>query len=82
MFETSKLRGRIIEVFGSQSAFAEHVGNSVSYVSQYLTGKVYLDQRVINSWGKALGIVPAEYGVYFFTPRVNVEGTFKEKGED
>jgi len=78
MFETSKLRGRIIEVFGSQNAFAEHVGNSVSYVSQYLTGKAYLDQRAIDSWGKALKIVPDEYGVYFFTPRVDRKCTTKE----
>jgi len=71
MFDTAKLRGRIVEKFGSQNAFAAAVHNSVSFVSQYLTGKTYLDQRVMDTWIEALQISDDEISAYFFTHRVH-----------
>ena len=73
MFDTSKLRGRIIEKFGSQGAFASAVGRSVSFVSQYLNGKnnVDLDQTTIDKWAEALDISFDEIPVYFFTKKVH-----------
>ena len=66
-YNTSKLRGRIIEKYGSQKSFCEAVKRSVSFVSQYLNGKLYLDQRIIDEWADALEIPSSEIPTYFFT---------------
>lgn len=71
MFDTSKLRGRIIEKFGSQNAFAAATNRSISFVSQYLNGKVCLDQKTIDEWADALDISVDDIPVYFFTKRVH-----------
>lgn len=71
MYDTSKLRGRIIEKFGSQNAFSEAVNRSISYVSQYLNGKVCLDQETIDKWANALEISVTDIPVYFFTKKVH-----------
>ena len=69
MFETSKLRGRIIEKYGSQNAFAEAVNRSISFVSQYLNGKVNLDQKTIDEWADALEITVPDIQAYFYTKK-------------
>ena len=71
MYDTSKLRGRIIEKFGSQNAFASAVKRSVSFVSQYLNGKVSLDQKMIDEWSDALDISADDIPVFFFTKKVH-----------
>lgn len=71
MFDTCKLRGRIIEKFGTQQAFARAAGNSVSFVSQYLNGRLYLDQRIINKWIDVLDIPECEIDQYFFVRKVH-----------
>ena len=71
MYDTSKLRGRIIEKFGSQNAFASAVKRSVSFVSQYLNGKVSLDQKIIDEWSDALDISADDIPVFFFTKKVH-----------
>lgn len=71
MFETAKLRGRIVEKYGTLKAFAAAVGNSESFISQYMNGKKVLDQRMIESWAAALDIPSSEYDVYFFVRKVH-----------
>ena len=71
MFETSKLRGRIVEKYGTLRAFAAAVGNSYSFVSQYMNGQKVLDQKMIDSWAAALDIPSNEYQFYFFTKKVH-----------
>ena len=71
MYETAKLRGRIIERFGSQGAFADMVGRTNAYVSLYLTGKSTLDQKTIDDWSKALDISANEIPDYFFVKKVH-----------
>ena len=71
MFDTSKLRGRIIEKFGSQRAFCGVVGCSVAYLSNYLNGKAQLSQETIAKWADALEIISGELDQYFFTPTVH-----------
>lgn len=71
MFETNKLRGRIIEKFGTQSAFCRAVGNCASYVSLYLQGKTTLSQETIVNWAAALDIPADELDAYFFTQTVH-----------
>jgi len=71
MFETDKLRGRIIEKYGSQNAFSVATGNSISFISQYLNGHTFLDQRVMNRWIELLDIPENEIDQYFFKVRVH-----------
>lgn len=71
MFDTSKLRGRIVEKFGSQNAFVDRVGCSRSFLSQYLNGKKVLDQRTIDKWVDALEIPFEEIPAYFFVKVVH-----------
>lgn len=66
MYETAKLKGRIIEVFGSQGAFAKAINRTAAYVSLYLTGKTTLDQSTIDEWAAALQIEPNDIPSYFF----------------
>ena len=71
VYDTSKLRGRIIEKFGSQTAFAKAVHRPKAYVSQYLNGKVCLDQKTIDDWSIKLEILGDDICAYFFTKRVH-----------
>ncbi len=71
MYDSAKLRGRIVEKYGSQTAFAEAAHRSISFVSQYLNGKTYLDQRIIDEWAVLLDIPNNEIPDYFFTKKVH-----------
>lgn len=71
-FDFSKLRGRIIERFGTCSAFAEAAGISTSVLSYRLDNKTYFTMpeiyRIIQP--DLLDIPAAEIGVYFYTLEV------------
>lgn len=71
MFDTNKLRGRIIEKFGSQKAFAHAADCSVSFLSQYLNGLKSLDQKVMDKWIRLLDIPDTEINLYFFKRKVH-----------
>lgn len=71
MFDTSKLRGRIIEKFGSQGRFAEEVKRSQAFISEVLNGKAYLEQRDIDLWANLLDVSGNELNDYFFTHKVH-----------
>lgn len=71
MFETAKLKGRIIEKFGTQGKFAEAVNCSLSFLSQYLNGKKKLDQPTMDAWINALDISSNEISDYFFIHKVS-----------
>jgi transcriptional regulator with XRE-family HTH domain len=71
MYDTSKLRGRIIEKFGSQNAFSNAVNSSISFVSQYLNGHKNLDQKTIDKWADALEIEASDIPLFFFTKKVH-----------
>ena len=68
-FDTSKLRGRIIEVCGTVSTFIEKVSAGASKVYDYLNGNSVLTQKDIIEWCNVLDIKPKEVADYFFTPR-------------
>ncbi|MBQ8559086.1 MAG: DUF739 family protein [Tyzzerella sp.] len=61
-----KLRGRIIEKFGSQGKFAEAIRLSENSVSKKLTGNSGFSQEDIEKWSYLLEISKEEYGLYFF----------------
>lgn len=65
-YQYKKLRGRIIEMFDSQGAFAEKIGLSETSVSNKMTGKTGFDQRDMVKWCKALNIPIENAGEYFF----------------
>lgn len=62
----SKLRGRIIEKFGSQEKFAETIGISSNSLSKKMNGKTGFSQKDIVKWSELLGIEKTEYVDYFF----------------
>lgn len=71
MFDTSKLRGRIIEKFGTLSRFSEECGKSMSFISLYMNGKTTLDQTTMDKWIDLLDIPAVDIGLYFFIPKVH-----------
>lgn len=62
-----KLYGRICEKFGSQKAFAEHIGVSEVTVSGKLRGKIQFSRKDIIVWCNSLDINTDEVGDYFFS---------------
>lgn len=71
LYDTSKLRGRIIEKFGSQNDFADAAHCSTSFLSQYLNGKTFLTQQVMDNWIRLLEIEDCDIRAYFFTRKVH-----------
>lgn len=72
VFEYSKLRGRIREVFNTQEAFAEAMDLSTTSLSAKLNHKVEFSQNEISKAAELLNINPEEIPAYFFTPKVQV----------
>ena len=62
-----KLRGKIIEKYGSQEKFAEVIGISSNSMSKKMNGKTGFSQKDIVKWSSLLGIDESEFAVYFFT---------------
>lgn len=71
MFNTGKLRGRIVEKYGTAIRFAEVVGSTNEFVSRYLNGKTTLTQTMMNKWIAALEIPDDEIADYFFETKVH-----------
>ena len=65
-YKYNKLRGRIIEKYGSQSEFAKAIGLSETSVSNKMQCKSAFDQRDIVKWCEALDIPIEQNGEYFF----------------
>lgn len=61
-----KLRGRIVEMYGSQRAFAQAVGITVQTVSAKLAGKRAFTIDDISKWCEMLIIDVSEIPDYFF----------------
>lgn len=61
-----KLRGRIIEMYGTMDAFSKHINRSKVSVSNKMTGNSGFSQEDIETWGEALDIPMEQYGPYFF----------------
>ena len=68
--EHQKLRGKIIEVFGSQGAFAKAIGKTEQSVTAKLNGRSQFSQGDIIEWGNALGIKVNDIGSYFFANKL------------
>lgn len=74
-FRYNKLRGRIVEVHGSQKKFADTIGISESTVASKLSGRLKFSQDEVLIWANALNIPKEDIGLYFFdTEPSNDEG--------
>jgi hypothetical protein len=73
MFDYSKLRGRIVEKYGSISKFSEKLTISRTSVDLKLNNKVDISRAEILEWSKLLDINADEYSSYFFTEKLNSE---------
>lgn len=69
-FDYSKLRGRIVEKFGSQQKFAEAMGMSERTLSLKINGKRSWKQPEILEVVKKLGLTEEDIQDYFFTLKV------------
>lgn len=70
-FDYSKLRGRIVEKYGTQIAFSKAMGVSERTLSLKLNGKIYFSQDEIVSISRLLDIPRDELQLYFFTRKFN-----------
>ena len=70
-FSVAKLRGRIIEVFGTIDSFAEKADCSRAFVSSYLNHKSVLNQKTIVKWAGLLNLSDNDIPIYFFTLEVD-----------
>ena len=66
MYDYSKLRGRIIEKYGTLSKFADESGISLVVISNKLNNKSGFNRKDIEQWSKLLDIPGNEYDLYFF----------------
>lgn len=69
-FDFSKLLGRIIEKFGTRSAFAAEMELAESALSNRLNNKTYFDPSEICQACSLLDLAPSDIPVYFFTLKV------------
>ena len=70
-FDFSRLRGRIVEKYGSCSAFAEAMGYSSGWLSNRLSNVVHWagDEIAEACRPDRLDIPPEKYHHYFFVPK-------------
>lgn len=70
IYDYSKLRGRIIEIFKTQTAFAKAIKMSNAAISSRLNNKTYFDQNEIIKVCEVLNIKIEDIQVYFFKFKV------------
>lgn len=70
-FDYSKLRGRIVEKFGTMSAFAEYIGISEVALSRKLNNKIAMSREDMIAWSTALDVSLDEYGAFYFVQKLN-----------
>jgi transcriptional regulator with XRE-family HTH domain len=67
-----KLRGRIVEKYGTLSNFAKALDLSTTQLSKTINGGTDFSVSRIEKWAKLLDIPPDEYYLYFFVKRLNI----------
>lgn len=66
LYTYQKLRGRIVEKYGTQERFAEAINISSVALSKKMQCKTMFSQKDINLWCKLLDIPVEQIGDYFF----------------
>lgn len=74
VFDYSRLRGRIIEKYGSFTAFAVAIGQKKSNLSTKLGNKARISSEEMIAWSAPdkLDIHPTEFHAYFLTPKSSI----------
>lgn len=67
----NKLRGRIVEMFGSQKRFSDKITLSEQSITAKLNGRSDFSQEDILRWSNALNIDKSEIGTYFFETKLS-----------
>ena len=65
-FDYGKLKGRIVEKFGSQKSFAKAINRSTRTISLKLSNKVPFNQEDILIFIEALDLTVSDIPSYFF----------------
>jgi len=68
--EFRKLKGRIVEICGSQLEFSKRVGLSENIISQKLNGQCGITQDNVYDWCNVLEIDQNDIGAYFFPKKL------------
>lgn len=66
-FDYSKLRGRIVEKYGTIDNFAKKIKRSKTFVSGVINNKAMLRQDDLVCWCDTLDIEYADIGEFFLT---------------
>lgn len=66
----AKLRGRIVEIYGSQARFSQAIGVSEVTVINKLKGTRSFSMDDIVNWSDALKITKENVGDYFFADKL------------
>jgi transcriptional regulator with XRE-family HTH domain len=69
-FSYDKLRGRIVEKYGSQAAFARALGVSAKTLSLKMNNRIYFSQAEIKKAADLLNIDIKDIDAYFFALNV------------
>lgn len=69
-FDFRKLKARMIEKYGSQTAFVKEFGCSENVFSQKMNNKVRFTTTDIRRIAELLEIETGDIGLYFFTLKV------------
>lgn len=70
MYDYSKLRGRIIEYYGTQECFSKAMNLSLQSISYKLNNRVPWRQQEIDLACTRLNIKPTQIREYFFKKKV------------
>ena len=82
MFDLRKLKGRIVEMLGSQNKFSEKMGWSERTTSLKISGKIDWKQSEIVKAASILKIPDNEIVLYFFKQKVqNIEQKRKSESD-
>ena len=65
-----RLRGRIVEKYGTATSFAGALGRSKQYVYNKLSNRTDFTKADMDEWSKLLEIKTRDIGDYFFTQDV------------
>lgn len=65
----SKLRGRIVEKYGTLTEFSKHIKISRVALNGKLHDQIKISRDDILEWSKLLDIPQDELGAYFFTEK-------------
>lgn len=66
-YEYNKLRGKIVEKYGSQKAFAKAIGLSENSMAKKMNCKTGISQSDVELWCKLLEIPRTEIPDFFYS---------------